>query len=267
MLGKLMKYEFKASGRILLPLYAAVIITGVLSGIAAKVTDRTFSLSNFFGIIGMIIMIMYFLFVVASLAVGFIIAILRFKKNLFDSEAYLMHTLPIDASTHIFSKLFVACIYEIAGVVAAVISAFFVVLPEISFENLDFSDMMYQLKTLFGMYGDAILLYLVEGILFCVAALIFINMIIYAAISIGHSTNSHKVRNSFGAYIVLYIIVQIGNSLALMVGPIDKLISNAANGIYSASPIMLFLIFINVAYSTVFFFITRYFMTNKLNLQ
>ena len=268
MLGKLMKYEFKASGRVLLPLYGAVIVTAILSGLAAKGVDYSFADIGIFRLLAVVIMLVYCVLMVASCAVGFIIAIIRFKKNLFDSEGYLMHTLPVNAAAHIFSKLIVASVYEIVGVLVALLSMFLVALPGISFSNLDFADMVFQLEQLFAMYGDAIVLYGIEALILGFVGLLFANLIVYAAISIGHSTNSHKVRNSFGAYIVLYIAVQIINSVGLVSTPLRLLVENAARGgIYGASPFMIVLIFVNLAYAAVFFLITRYFMKNKLNLQ
>lgn len=268
MLGKLMKYEFKASGRVLLPIYAAVAVTAILSGIAAKVVDYSFADIGFLRLLAVIIMVVYGVLMVASCVVGYIIAIIRFKKNLFDSEGYLMHTLPINPETHIFSKLIVACVYEILGVVIALLSLLLVALPGVEFVNFDIADMLYQLKQIFAMYGDAIVLYTVEGIILGFVGLMFSNLIIYAAISIGHSTNAHKVRNSFGAYIALYIAVQIINSAGLVSTPLRLLMDNAnSGGIYGASPFMIVLTLVNLAYAAVFFFITRYFMKNKLNLQ
>ncbi len=268
MLGKLMKYEFKASGRVLLPLYGAVIVTAILSGFAANGIDYSFADIGVLRMLAVIIMVVYGVLMLASCVVGYIIAIIRFKKNLFDSEGYIMHTLPLDATAHIFSKLIVACVYEIIGVVIALVSLLLVALPGVEFVNLDIADMLYQLKQIFAMYGDAIVLYSVEGIILALVGLMFSNLIIYAAISIGHSTNSHKVRNSFGAYIGLYIIVQIINSVGLVGTPFKLLVENAnSGGIYGASLFMIALIFVNLAYAAVFFLITRYFMKNKLNLQ
>ena len=44
MLGKLMKYEFKASGRILMPLYAGILVMAVLSGIFTKASSNIFDI-------------------------------------------------------------------------------------------------------------------------------------------------------------------------------------------------------------------------------
>ena len=79
MLGKLMKYEFKASGRVLLPLYGAVIVTAILSGLAAKGVDYSFADIGIFRLLTVVIMLVYCVLMVASCAVGFIIAIIRFK--------------------------------------------------------------------------------------------------------------------------------------------------------------------------------------------
>ncbi len=267
MLGHLMKYEFKASGRILLPLYGAVMILAILSGVMFKFASSALGDMQIFGLLSAVLFFVYVIFVVACSIVGVIMAVLRFKKNLFSNEGYLMHTLPVSTEKHIFSKLIVACTYEIAGVVTAFISAMFIALLNADFSSLDFAEFKSAFDMIFSQYTGATVVYGIEMLLMIIVGLIYSNLLIYAAISIGHSTSNHKIRNSFGAYIILYLAVQFLNSIALTTPIIQAVVSNFESGIYSMSLLLAFLIIINLVYSTVFFVITRYYIKNKLNLQ
>ena len=95
MLGKLIKYELRASGRLLLPIYGAVVIMGLISSIFIKLRPD-FSFGNrFLTVAAVLSMILFFVLIVAAIIASYIFAIYRYKKNLLDSEGYLMNTLPV----------------------------------------------------------------------------------------------------------------------------------------------------------------------------
>ena len=87
MLSKLLKYELKATGRIFLPLFLALLL---FAGI------NRFTLSpDEFDAPAMISMIMYIIIMVGMFVMTFIMMIQRFYKNLLSDEGYLMLTLPV----------------------------------------------------------------------------------------------------------------------------------------------------------------------------
>ena len=109
-----------------------------------------------------------------------------------------------------------------------------------------------------------IFLFTAEFIILCILSLVLLNIEFYAAISIGHSSNSSRVLKSVAAYIVFYVIQNIIDSILLIICGlnIDTVDTNSF-------PYLLFtgLIIIEVIYILIYYFITNYFMKKKLNLQ
>lgn len=92
MLGKLTKYEFKATCRFFLPLYGALLLLAAMSRLSQWImTYNEIGLLHYFS---NIFTLVYVLVAVAIFALTLIVMIQRFYKNLLGDEGYLMFTLP-----------------------------------------------------------------------------------------------------------------------------------------------------------------------------
>ena len=114
MLIKLLKYEFRAAFRELITLYIALL------GIASLL--RPFYLYNLSGSLTGITVFVYAALIVAVMVMSCITIIQRFSKTMLGPEGYLMHTLPVSATVHIFSKLITAMVIVVAGFLVGTIS-------------------------------------------------------------------------------------------------------------------------------------------------
>ena len=126
MLGKLIKYEFKAMGRVMLPLYVVMIfLAGLLSfNLKTGMNDSAQSLLQKFAII---LAFLFFAAVMAVFVVMVIMVIQRFYKNLLGTEGYLMFTLPVSTWQHILSKALTAMIWIVLGIAAGTAAGFLMV--------------------------------------------------------------------------------------------------------------------------------------------
>ena len=122
MLGKLIKYEYKATARTFIPIYIALLLVAVI--------NRVFRIGNIEVAWGISTIVLVGLFI--GLGVLTIIMIIeRFNKNLLGDEGYLMFTLPVKSEQLILSKLMISIIWTIiSGVVASV--TFLILLGEVS---------------------------------------------------------------------------------------------------------------------------------------
>ena len=114
MLIKLLKYEFRAAFRELIPLYIALL------GIAVLL--RPFYLYNLSGSLTGITALVYAALIVAVMVMSCLTIIQRFSKTMLGAEGYLMHTLPVSATVHIFSKLITAMVIVGAGFLVGTVS-------------------------------------------------------------------------------------------------------------------------------------------------
>ena len=116
MLTKLLKYEFRASFRELLPLYVALV------GVAALVRPAYFrGIDN--ELTG-ITMMVYSALMIAIVVISILTIVQRFTRTMLGREAYLMLTLPVPVSVHVAAKLIVGVTVMIAGVLVATLSFF-----------------------------------------------------------------------------------------------------------------------------------------------
>ena len=101
MLGKLLKQDFRATARIMLPLYAAVPVLGLFTNLITRLCEN----QNGFLIraIGALVSFVFSLSLIAAVVTTVVLMILRFYRNLMTDEGYLMFTLPVSTTELIFS--------------------------------------------------------------------------------------------------------------------------------------------------------------------
>ncbi|MDR1326369.1 MAG: hypothetical protein LBK00_10080 [Treponema sp.] len=116
MLGKLLKYDFKAFLRIMVPFYLALMALSLLAGlsqgrIAPDGASEPSPLTIIWGIA-----------VVVVVTVNIIMLIQRFRDNLLKDEGYLMFTLPVTRWQLLVSKALTALVSLIISGLALILS-------------------------------------------------------------------------------------------------------------------------------------------------
>ncbi|AOR22789.1 ABC transporter permease [Clostridium taeniosporum] len=270
MLGKLIKYETKATGRTLLPLYAALLIFALINKIFMNNDFSIIDRNTLGGVPAMLSIFAYIATMVAIFVVTFFVIIQRFYKNILGDEGYLMHTLPVHPWQNITSKLLVGIIWIIVSGIVAILSVLILAFNSNALNPNLFRDISEGFSYFYAQYGVSG--YMI-GLEFIIAALLQIAVgiiMIYASISIGHLFNKRRILSSFGAFIVLNIIMNaITSTIAIVFS--DKysssMISWNISSINQAHVIFIGAIIINVLFFICYFLITNYIIKNKLNLE
>lgn len=250
MLGKLLKYEFNATGRILLPLFGATLIVGIVNGF---IPFNHLSLSHS-GVASMtkgVAMLLFVSFFIASVGLSFLVSILRFKKNILGSEGYLMNTIPVGPMQNVAAKLITAVVYQIVGIFVGGVS--FELFNGGQYIGYRFRSWIKYLSSMNATdWGDAIL-----TCLFFLLGIALFNVAVYASLSVGHSFNGAKVIKSIGTYLVLFIAGSfVFGILTSIAAEIPMLYVDA-----------LFMIGTELVYIIIGLIITNYFLKNRLNLE
>lgn len=107
MLRKLLKYEFAATGRYLLPLLCLLLVMAAAAGLSIRILSAG-QAGRAAAALAAIFVVLFFLSVMALAAVTVVLIVYRFYRNLLCSEGYLMHTLPVSVHQLICSKLIAA---------------------------------------------------------------------------------------------------------------------------------------------------------------
>jgi hypothetical protein len=261
MLNKLIKHEFKATARLLLPLYLVLLVLTIVDRIALSV-----ELNGTLGIIPGFATFAYFLSILAIVVVTFVIIILRFYKNLMTDEGYLMFTLPVKPQQIIFSKLLVSIVWNIVSILLILVSLLGVFITKDRFDMLidGFVQVMDGLRSEFG--ATYIALFITEFTVLVIFGLINNILIIYLSIAVGQLFNGHKVLGSFAAYIGISTALQILVSAAFFI------LSIAFNQSFEDPRTVPQIIFpITIAYTLVtnflFYYGTDLIFRKKLNLE
>lgn len=113
MLGKLLKYEIKATSRTFMPLYGALLLVAFINNLLSHSSfDLGFSITA---------MILTGLFVALGV-MTLVVLIQRFNVNLLGDEGYLMFTLPVKAHQLILSKLITTIFWSILSCIVAILT-------------------------------------------------------------------------------------------------------------------------------------------------
>ena len=273
MLGKLIKYEFKATSRFMLLMYGLLIaLSGIISISLRFNLDEVFAgIAEEFQlgslILGVFMFIIITIFVVLNVTVicgMFFYAIKRFKDNLLSDEGYLMHTLPVKTHQHITSKTIVSVIWTIVSFVAVMISSFILFLG-ISETNI-FKELAYILSQIqWGeFYVVEALIILAEFAICMVVTLINTYLHIYASMAIGFSSNTHRIAKSIGVYVAITVASNMFETI--VISPVLLFGIGGVNYMSNPHIILWCGTIISAITAAVYYFITHYFLNKKLNL-
>lgn len=270
MLGKLMKHEFRATGRIMGPLYLALILLAL--GANGSVRLLSSSQNRFLITMGGVELFVFGLVIVAVGVMTLVVMINRFRTNLLGNEGYVTFTLPASVHEQVWAKLIVSAVWAIVTVAAICLSAMIAVF-RVSYVNSiveSIRSMMQQMTSYYALNGTAFLLELLA--LFIVACFCFC-LEFYAAMSVGHSFANHKTLLSVVFFFLFQIVMQVIGTWSLFAtgnsGWLENLFSSMPNvsGVQAMHTLMAISILGTVIVAAVYYFLTTYMLKKHLNLE
>lgn len=262
MLGKLLKYEIKATGRTFIPLYIALVLVALVNHLSL-LGDIRFS----FGLTTMLLVGLF----IALAVVTLVVLIQRFNKNLLGDEGYLMFTLPVKPYQLILSKLLITVFWTIiSGIVAmitfillvggfdfAFLKEFFTVL----FTRMDIITSTWAEAMQDEFFRQAIMLMITV----CFAGLFsYVGTIlqIYLSLSIGQLPFCSKHRG-ISAFIAFFVINFVLQTVVVLAGSVL-----VRNFITPPVGLMCTLTLLgSLLIDCILFFATNYILNKHLNLE
>ena len=270
MLRKLLKHEFRATGRIMLPMYLILLVTAVGSNLAGRgMLDGRYHILN---ILGVLIVMAFGIAICGALLMSFVLMIQRFYKNLLQDEGYLMFTLPASVHQHIWSKLIVSSVWFIVTVLA-IIAASLVVAYQGGFlrELLDF--LRYFLEGLRKLEVSEAFngtIYLAEFAVLMFLSLVAFSLQFYAALAAGHSRANHKMLWSVAWFFGFQFALQFAGSLLMVYLNQIHFFGHLNWDLTPTASIhvgLLMAIGCVIVYGAIFYAITTFFLKKHLNLE
>lgn len=205
MLGKLIKHEFRATGRIMLPLLGAVLVLSPIVGLIIRVFDRE-GFNDIIRFLGGTVVALFFVAVAAICVTSVVIMVRRFNSNLLQDEGYLMFTLPVSTHSLIWSKLIVSFVWFMVAAISSTV--FIAIVALVCYADSDFTGAIIFVNEFTKIVGGwNIAAYILEGLvcLFLLSCSVCLHF--YAAMALGHSFANHKTLLSVCFFIALSIVM------------------------------------------------------------
>lgn len=270
MLSKLLKHEFRATARIMGPLYLILLVTAIGANFSARVMDRADS--RLVNTLGALVVMAFVIAIIGVCFMSFFLMLQRFYRNLLRDEGYIMFTLPASVHQQVWSKLIVSTVWFVATAVA-VILAFLVAVYEVGFVSAFFRGLRQILEAMTAYYALNGTAFFLELAALCFVGCVSFALQFYAAMAVGHSFSNHKLLLSVAFYFAFQFASQIIGTV-LLVGladsPLVEFLStlNIHFTAMSAVHITMCLLLAGTAlYGAIFYFLTTYFLKRRLNLE
>ena len=268
MLGKLLKYELKATSRVFIPLYIAILVVSIVNGLSLNL-----EILNIQGLATIVLMCLF----ISLFVITIVVTIQRFNKNLLKDEGYLMFTLPVSSKHLILSKYLTSLIWTFLSFVVAFLS-FTIIFMIPTYKYFDFSYFINEFNLLFSnMLNLNILGQFLKIILLMIISYTIFIFNVYLALSVGQLPIFNRFRNvsSFIGFLVINLLISYAqNIVSLFVNDASvniEAIDNINYAIISVTSIVSkglnIAIVINLIIILVLFFATTYILDKKLNLE
>ncbi len=220
MLGKLLKYDLKF-------VYKVVVVFYILAFIFSLLTRLFFSIENslLFTVLGQIVNGAMISMLISSLINSLMRSWVRLINNVYKDESYLTHTLPVEKKTIYLSKVLTAIICSFTTVVVALLCVF---ISYYSKENMDV------LKTFLKLTAESYDITVI-GLLFTISIVIFLEILFiiligYVGIIVGHQSNKNKMLKSVILGIGLYLATStLTLGIVYIIGLFNEKVMNVIN--------------------------------------
>ena len=211
MLGKMIKHEFKATGRLYLPLYALVLVLTPLLALLFKAASSIGDNSMVGGLLAGISMFGYVILMIALCIGTFLFLVMRFYRTVATSEAYLTFCLPVSRNHILGSKVLVGVIWQVISYVVAILSVYGMLIIQGAIRPGDILDKIRKYMPLISQkigVDSVFVLLLYIGLIVLITTISGL-LSFYLAICLGQLFNEHRVIASIGMYVAIYTVTQI----------------------------------------------------------
>lgn len=266
MFVKLLKWEFRQTGRVMLPvLGGALILYGGALGAQALI-QLIAGAPAWLDIAGRMLYALSVLTLIVCSVAAFFYGVVRFYRLLGD-EGYLMFSLPVTASQHIGAKLIASCTWMILSVGLSFVAGGAEAGPIVSTNDPELQELLARLwpgAPLYAGFFAFLLVSLVVSVLW-----------MYFLCAVGAQWGQSRFAATVVAYIVSGVAVQILSVAALAAFAFAAAYSPLGQqmaGYFLANPLAALTAWVwgfaalSAAVAAALFFATRYLITKRLNL-
>ena len=217
MLSKLIKYDMKSLNRFLPVLHLFILLSSIMIRvfITGRIKPQTSSEQTDFLII--LCYVLYFTMITALSTGTYLIAGIRFYKNMFSDEGYLTKTLPITNGMHLLSKTIAGSIWAMVNMCFVYLCSYVVIwtpyIKSVVDENKD--DILQEFGFVGKYAGLSFSTVLLILLLFSCFGAISSIIMIYASVALGQLFSSHRVLGAVVSYFVISTLISVLSVVAM----------------------------------------------------
>lgn len=257
MLGKLLKYDFRAMWKQFSIIWPAALVIALINRFTLPFNTKGGLVANN-ELLAVITMSVFVGVLCAMFVVAMVFVLTRFYKGLLGDEGYLMHTLPVQTWKLILSKLICALAVTILNVVVSMLAM--VLIVPIDWTDL-FDVIMWQRLVQGLMHQPDAILYLVEFFLMVTMAMALMIVVVYLSMAIGHLFHRRRILMSVAAFFAIDIAGNIILSLLDNTGLAHEITTLGGHLSFWIGIVLL------AIPAVVLFLATSYLLKNRLNLE
>jgi hypothetical protein len=221
MFTQLLKHEFKATRRIIPWIYlvtAFMIATGLLSS-RLGIEWLTSLLLVLIAVSGL-----------AGVLMTYVLIVYRYYKNLYQSEGYLTHTLPVKSGQILGSKILVAFVWLLVSylmMLGAILVIFLMVTGQNS-QPISIGDVLRMAPGALGLTQASVNWLIGAAIVYICLSILYLLAQIYFAISLGNTSRFHSlgVAAPVLIWLGLYLVSQLGVFTFMILVPLGLTVDN-----------------------------------------
>lgn len=272
MLSKLIKHEFRATSRIMWPVFLGMLALTALMRFSQLLLNGG-HIPWLLQLIGVLLVIGFVMGLFALAFAPLVLSAVRWRDHVLKDEGYLTLTLPVSLHQLLISKLIVSAVWYAAAFIVGVLSLLIAASDWASLrympENfVDFFTAFSQMDASLRGHALLILLELLGNFVMTISAA---SLVVYAAFSIGYSFNKHK---SLWTTVLVLVFFEVAQFTAIaMIGAFFNADSTRWMNldVYSAPAsvelLLLWGMFGELLFCAIGYAVTWYFTTKKLNLE
>lgn len=272
MLRKLLKHEYIATARVMLPIYVAVLVLALAMRLTGGVWNAggfSYSASGRIGAVVTVLVIMgFFVGIVAAFVASFVQMIARFRSNLLGDEGYVMFTLPVSTHQLVWAKLIVSVTWFVGAVLLSIL-AFLIVAADASTFSGGFQAFFLSFDDEIDLPPAHVVAFTVECVLALLLGCANVCLAFYAPLAIGHSFAKRKMLLSVVFFFAIQIVTDIlFNVLAFAATGIDRpALFPGLSGLAAMHALMWVMVLGLVVYGAVLYGLTIRMLHRHLDLE
>ena len=272
MLSKLIKHEFRATSRIMWPVFLGMLALTALMRFSQLLLNGG-HIPWLLQLIGVLLVIGFVMGLFALAFAPLVLSAVRWRDHVLKDEGYLTLTLPVSLHQLLISKLIVSAVWYAAAFIVGLLSLLIAASGWSTFQYVPdfFNDVFTAFFEMEASLRSHALLIVFE--LFCnfVFAVSAAELVVYAAFSIGYSFNKHKTLWTTILVLVFFEVAQF--TAIAMIGaffnadPTRWMNLDIHSAPASVELLLLWGMFGELLFAAAGYAVTWYFTTKKLNLE